>query len=94
LNRSPVATISLALALASAIMSATRFSAVTRLWRPCSPASSPSAICFCRVSTARIIGGQMNFAANQMNRPNPMACISMVRLMFIASSCGLISTVT
>jgi hypothetical protein len=28
----------------------------------------------------------MNFAVNQMNSPNPIACISRVRLMFIASS--------
>ena len=45
-----------------------------------------SAICFCRVSIARISGGQMNLAVNQMKRPKPTACISRVRLMFIAAS--------
>ena len=56
---------------------------MTRFCRPCSPAARPSAICFCRVSIARISGGQTNFAVNQMKRPKPTACISSVRLMFM-----------
>src|SRR6202171_4691412 len=69
--------------LASTIISAMRFSALIRLCRPPSPAASPSAICFCRVSIARISGGQMNFAVNRMNAKNATACINNVRLMFM-----------
>src|SRR5438552_3910394 len=80
---SPCATISVARALASLNISAMRFSALTRLWRPSSPAASPSAICFWRVSIARISGGQTNFAVNRMKAKNATACINNVRLMFM-----------
>src|SRR5262249_24991454 len=68
---------------ASFIISATRVSALDRLCLSSSPAATPSAICFCRVSMARISGGQMNFQQSQMNTPKETACISIVRLMFM-----------
>src|SRR5437867_3516070 len=86
LSFSPWATMSEARVLASVSISATRFSAFARLCRPSSPAASPSAICFWRFSIARIRGGQMNLAVNQMNTPKATACISSVRLMFINCS--------
>src|ERR1022692_1765326 len=86
LSFSPCATMSEARVLASTIISAMRFSAFTRLCRPSSPAAKPSAICFCRVSIARISGGQMNFAVNRMNAKNATACINSVRLMFMTGS--------
>ena len=60
-----------------------RDSALASAWRPCSPAARPSAICRWRVSTARISGGQTNFAVNQMKAANATACITSVRLMFM-----------
>src|SRR5579862_7130949 len=85
LNFSPVATISPAFARASSIMSATRFSAFTSVWRPSSPACRPSAICRWRVSIWVIIHGQIARWQNQMNRPKPMACMISVRLMFMTA---------
>ena len=38
---------------------------------------------FCRASIARINGGQMNFAVNQMNSAKVTACMNRVRLMFM-----------
>src|SRR4029450_13227511 len=70
---------------ASASISATRFSAAARACRPCSPAARPSAICFCRVSIARIRCGHTNFDVNQMNAANATACITSVKLMFMAA---------
>ena len=52
--------------------------------RPCSPAARPSAICFWRVSMARISGGQMKRAQNQMKAANATACMISVRLKFMA----------
>ncbi len=66
-------------------MSAMRFSAMARLCRPCSPAARPSAICFWRVSMARIRCGHTNFDVNQMNAANATACITSVKLMFMAA---------
>src|SRR5437867_8669116 len=88
LSFSPCATMSEARDLASVRISATRFSAFARLCRPSSPAARPSAICFWRFSIARISGGQMNLAVNQMNTPKATACISSVRLMFITAPSG------
>src|SRR5439155_22938300 len=83
LSFSPCATMSDARVFASESIVAICFSARERLWRPSSPAASPSAICFCRASMARISGGQTNFAQNQMKTPKATACISSVRLMFM-----------
>ena len=38
---------------------------------------------FWRLSTARISGGQTNFAVNQMKAAKAPACINSVRLMFM-----------
>src|SRR5438552_10928536 len=70
---------------ASASMSPMRLSADARSCRPCSPAARPSAICFCRVSMARISGGHTNLAVNQMNAAKAAACMKSVRLMFMAA---------
>src|SRR5215471_13922113 len=83
---SPCAMISELRTFASATMSAMRFSAFARLCRPSSPAAIPSAICFWRVSIARMSGGQTNFAVNRMNAKNATACMRRVKLMFIAAS--------
>ena len=88
LNFSPMATISACLALASASISASRFSALASSLRPCSPAASPSAICFCRVSMARISGGQMKRPQNQMKAVKATACMISVRLKFMTAPCS------
>src|SRR5271166_2817380 len=81
---SPWATISEARVFASVIISAIRFSLRARLCRPSSPAASPSAICFCRVSIARISTGQIYVAQNQMKMAKMTACIASVKLMFMS----------
>ena len=85
LSFSPWAMISELRVLASVIRSAIRFSVLARLCRPCSPAARPSAICFCRVSMARISGGHTNFAVNRMKTKNAIACITSVKLMFMTA---------
>ena len=71
--------------MASTIISAIFFSVLARLCRPCSPAARPSAICFWRVSIARISGGHTNLAVNQMNAANAAACMKSVRLISMAA---------
>src|SRR3990167_6463641 len=74
---------SCACCLASRSRSSVRLAACSRSCLPRSPAASPSAICFWRVSTARISGGHMNLAVNQMNAAKVSAWASSVKLMFI-----------
>src|SRR2546422_755717 len=57
--------------------------------RPCSAAARPSAMVFCRVSIARSMYGQTNFAVNQIKAAKVMACATSVRLMFILPSRGI-----
>src|SRR5262245_29786978 len=83
-RRSACAMISWTWSLASAIISLVRFAAASRSSRPRSAAARPSAMVFCRASMARVSGGQIKRAQNQMKAANVTACASSVTLMMIA----------